>query len=122
MNEIEEAKFVAMMRDLPDFECFPIPAAWFSKYAIPPRSATAPAEFIQSGYTMKCTYQEKDLDPLILDKPQRDGYIPPILETEPVKVEIVSRPFELKENEMFPAVLPSLRDLPVVPEQSANLS
>lgn len=99
-----------LMKDLPDFDCFPIPQHWFKKFNIPPRNPISVREFLESGYTMKMSVAPKDLPPIIIDKPQQDGKLVKMIEVEPVPVELVSRPFELKEGEMFPAVLPSLKD------------
>jgi hypothetical protein len=98
------------MKDLPDFECWPIPQHWFKKFNIPPRNPISVKEYIESGYAMKMAVAPKDLPPIIIDKPQKDGKLVQMVEEPPVPVELVSRPFELKEGEMFPAVLPSLKD------------
>jgi len=99
-----------LMKDLPDFDCFPIPQHWFKKFNIPPRNPISVREFIESGYAMKMAVAPKDLPPIIIDKPQQNGKLVQMVEEPPVPVEVISRPFELKEGEMFPAVLPSLKD------------
>ena len=98
------------MKDLPDFECWPIPQHWFKKFNIPPRNPISVREYIESGYAMKMAVAPKDLPPIIIDKPQQNGKLVQMVEEPPVPVELISRPFELKEGEMFPAVLPSLKD------------
>ena len=67
--EVDEDTMYAQLKDLPDFECLPLPASWFKKYGIPPREATAPREFIESNYTMRMAIEPKDLPPIIIDEP-----------------------------------------------------
>ena len=59
---------------------------------------------------MKMMFAPKDLPPIIIDKPQQDGKLMEFAPPEDVPVEVISRPFELKEGESFPAVLPSLKE------------
>lgn len=108
-----------MMKDLPDFRCFPIPVSWFKKFNIPPLEVINPREFIKSEYTVKCSLEEKDLPPLIIKEPIRDAEgnikLATLLPAEEVKVETITRPFEMKDGE-FPITLPSLAELPI-PEE-----
>ena len=104
----EERDLYESLKDLPDFECFPIPSSWFKKFNIEPRGIIGPKEYIESNYAIKMALQPKQLPPLIIDKPQQNGKLVEMQESEVVPVEVVSRPFELKEGELFPAVLPFL--------------
>ena len=106
----EERDLYEALKDLPDFDCFPIPQSWFKKFNIPPRGVVNPREFIESNYTMKMSIAPKDLPPLIINEPQKDGKLFPLIAEEPIPVELVSRQFELKDGEIFPAVLPFLKD------------
>ena len=116
----EELALYNSMKELPDFRSFPIPVSWFKKFNIAPLETIAPKQFIDSQYTIKCALGNKDLPPLIINKPQtdKDGNIilaelrPP----EDIKVEVITRPFELKEGEEFPTILPMLSELPI-PEE-----
>lgn len=105
----EDTLLYNSMKDLPDFDCFPIPSHWFSKFGIPPRNPVSVREYIDSGYTFKMSIAPKDLPPLIISEPQQGGKLVEMIIEEPVKVEVISRPLELKDGEAFPAVLPSLR-------------
>ena len=87
----DDETMYSLMKDLDDFDCFPIPETWYKRFGIKPREAVGPREFIESGYTLKCAYGPKDLPPVIVDKPQRDGYTWPLIEEEPIPVEIVER-------------------------------
>ena len=99
-----------LMRNLEDFECFPIPERWFKKFGIPPREAQNPRQFTTDNYQQKLKTMKYDLDPIIIDTPQRNGETFPVFPDEKVDVEVVSRPFVLKEGEIFPATLPYLKE------------
>jgi hypothetical protein len=109
MNDAEELALLNELKKLPDFESFPLPASWFKKYNIPPRTACAPKEYINSNYAIECSVALKDLPPLIINKPQKDKDGNVIL-VEMVKVEeeilpVRQRPFKLQDGEDFPIVL-----------------
>ena len=112
-----DEELYAMMKDLPDFRCFPIPVSWFKKFNIPPLEVINPRKFLESEYTLKCSLEEKDLPPLIIKEPVRDAEgnikLAPVAPPEEVKVETISRPFELEEGADFPTILPSLVELPI---------
>lgn len=99
------------MKDMPDFECMPIPAEWFKKYHIPIREAVAPKEFIESNYTIARAVEVKDLPPIIIDDPQRDGALVEVPKEEEIPVEVICRPFEWDSSKPFPAVLPALKEM-----------
>jgi len=108
--EIDDETMYNLMKDMPDFDCFPIPQSWFKKFGIPPRNPVSVREYIESGYAMKRAIEKKDLPPLIIDTPQQEGKLAIFIPEEKVQVEIISRPFVMDENTPFPAILPSLRD------------
>jgi hypothetical protein len=93
-SEKEEVELLYALKQLPDFECFPLPASWYEKYKIPPRGVVNPREFMESNYTMRMAVAEKDLPPLFIDEPQRGGELkefPPIKE---IPIEVRTRPFK----------------------------
>lgn len=105
----EELALLEELKKLPDFDRFPLPASWFAKYNIPPRTTVGPKEYIESNYAMRMALEPKDLPPLIITKPQTDKDGNVIL-VEMVKVEepildVRAKPFTLKEGEEFPAIL-----------------
>lgn len=109
MDEQEERALLEQLQKQPDFECLPIPASWFKKYNIPPRTACGPREYISSNYAIECSLAQKDLPPLIIKEPQKDKDGKVIL-VEMVKVEepilpVRERPFQLQDGEEFPVVL-----------------
>ena len=113
-NMDEEEILYNEMKDLPDFDCMPIPARWFKRFNIAPRTLPTTREYLESGYTIKRATEIKDLPPLIIDEPQQNGKLLVPLPAEEIKVEVVSRPFEWDSSKPFPAVLPMLKELPVV--------
>ena len=105
ITEKEEVELLYALKQLPDFECFPIPVSWYEKYKIAPRGVVNPREFMESNYAMKRALEHKDLPPLIINEPQRNGELKVFPPIEKIPVEVRSRPFELKEGEMMPVKL-----------------
>jgi hypothetical protein len=108
---MSDDELYSAMKELDDFESFPVPSSWFKKYNIPLREAVAPKEFIESNYTLRRAVEVKDLPPLIIDEPQRDGALVEVPKEEEIKVDVVSRPFEWDSNKPFPAMLPALKEI-----------
>ena len=104
----EERDLYEALKNLPDFDCFPIPSSWFKKFNIEPRGVVGPKEYIESNYAMMKSLEPKQLPPLIIDEPQQGGKLVKMIEPEVIPTELVSRPFEVKGP--FPAVLPFLKD------------
>lgn len=113
MTEYTDEELYAMMKDMPDFECMPIPQSWFAKFNIPPRNPVPVREYIHSNYAVVMAQKPKDLPPLYIDEPQKDGKLYEFVPPEEVKVEVISRPFDMPKNGRFPDVLPSLTETPV---------
>ena len=103
----EDKALLDELRKLPDFECYVLPATWYRKYGLTPPSAVAPREFMESNYTMKCAVAPKDLPPIVISKPQKDGKLYEMAPEEKVDVEVRSRPYTLTET---PNTLPSLQE------------
>jgi hypothetical protein len=99
-TEEEEDQLYHQLKELPDFLCFPLPARWFKKYNIPPIEPTNVKEYIHSNYAFKCMFAPKELEPIIIDEPQKDlsGNVKfvKMVEPEPIEVEVVSKPYESK--------------------------
>jgi hypothetical protein len=108
--EFDDETMFNLMKDMPDFDSFPIPQSWYKKFNIPPRNPIGVKEYIESGYAMKRAIEKKDLPPLIIDTPQQGGKLAIFIPEEKVQVDMISRPFVLDENTPFPAILPSLKD------------
>lgn len=105
LSDEDELTLLRLLQAQPDFDCLPIPAYWFKKYGLPPREAVGPREYIASNYAMKKANEEKDLPPIIIDEPQQGGKLFPLLPPEEIPVEVVSRPFDWKQDKPFPAVI-----------------
>lgn len=106
----EEQEAYDLIKDLPDFENYPIPTSWFKKFNIPPRNPTSVRDYLKENHAMKMANAPKQLPPLIVREPQQNGKLVKMIEEEPIKVETIQRPFVLKEGEEFPDVLPFLKD------------
>jgi hypothetical protein len=109
MDPEEERLLVEALKQQPDFECLPIPASWFAKYNIPPRTACGPREYIHSNYAMECSLAPKELPPIVRTEPLKDKdgnviLVQPVVVEEPV-LEVRERPFQLQNEEEFPIVL-----------------
>jgi hypothetical protein len=109
MDEQEERLLVEALKQSPDFECLPIPASWFEKYNIPPRTACGPREYIHSNYAINCTIAPKDLPPIVIKEPQKDKdgnvILVEMVKVEEPVLEVRERPFQLQDGQEFPVVL-----------------
>ena len=98
IDEEGEDQLYHLLKELPDFLNYPLPARWFKKYNIAPLEPTNVQEYIHSNYAYKCMFAPKDLPAIIIDKPQTDlsGNIRllKMVEPEPIEVEVVSKPYE----------------------------
>ena len=89
---IDEDALYNKLKDLPDFDCLPLPAHWFKKYNIPPVSQPTTREFLESKYTVNCAVAPKDLPPILINEPQQGGKLVPLAPFEEIKVETITRP------------------------------
>ena len=105
ITEKEEVELLYALKQLPDFECWPIPASWYEKYKLAPCGVINPREFMASNYAMEIAMKPKDLPPLIIDEPQQDGKLVQFIDEPPPHVELRSRPFDHDPSKPFPAVL-----------------
>lgn len=125
MDEKEERELLEQLQKQPDFESLPIPASWFKKYNIPPRTACGPREYISSNYAINCSIAPKDLPPIDIKEPIKDKDGNVIL-VEMVKVEepileVRERPFQLQDGEQFPIVLVKEDDEIVLKTQDGTI-
>jgi len=105
ITEKEEVELLYALKQLPDFDCFPIPESWYKKYHLAPRGVVNPREFMASNYAMDKALEPKDLPPIIIDEPQQDGKLVQFVDEPPPPVELRSRPFEHDPSKPFPAIL-----------------
>lgn len=106
MAAIDEDKLFEELRQLPDFDCLPLPARWFKKYNIQPVSQPDTRDFLNSQYTIKCAIAPKDLPPIFINEPQQNGKLVPVAPPEDIKVYTITKPIE---SDIYP-VHPSLKD------------
>jgi hypothetical protein len=109
MDEQEERALLEQLQKQPDFDCLPIPASWFKKYNIPPRTACDPKEYISSNYAINCSIAPKDLPPIDIKEPLKDKdgnvILVEMVKVEEPLLEVRERPFTLQDGEQFPIVL-----------------
>jgi hypothetical protein len=105
-SEDEERALYETLKTLDDFDCFPLPSAWYKKFNIPPRNPVTIREFMESRYTDTC-FLKSTLPTLVIETPIKDGLLVQMAPLEDVPVEVISRPFTLQS---VPAILPSLMD------------
>ena len=102
IDEEGEDQLYNLLKQLPDFLNYPLPARWFKKYNIPPIEITSVSDYIHSNHAYKMMFAPKDLPPIIIDKPQTDlsGNIKLVkmVEPEPIQVEVVSKPYEPEDK------------------------
>jgi hypothetical protein len=98
IDEEAEDQLYDLLKDLPDFLNYPLPARWFKKYNIPPIEPTNVKDYIHSNHAFKMMFAPKDLPAIIINEPQRDlsGNIKLVkmVEEAPIEVEVVSKPYD----------------------------
>jgi len=103
----EDKALLEQLKQLPDFECYVLPATWYRKFGLTPPAPVDPRSFMESNYTMKCAIAPKDLPPIVISKPQQNGKLVEMAPPEKIDIEVRSRPYTLTET---PNTLPSLMD------------
>ena len=103
----EDKALLEQLKQLPDFECYVLPATWYRKFGLEPPAPVDTRSFMESNYTMKCAIAPKDLPPIVISKPQQNGKLVEMAPPEKIDVEVRSRPYTLTET---PNILPSLTD------------
>ena len=122
LTDKEEVELLYALKQLPDFDCLPLPACWFEKYKLEPRKAVGPKEYIEANHAMKMAVAQKDLPPIIIDEPQQGGKLVPLAPFESVPIEVRSRPFILPEGKSFPAVIAPTYEELGIPETQHRMS
>jgi len=105
VSDKEIVELLYELKKLPDFDCLPLPDAWYTKFNLPPKKVINPREFMESNYAMEIALAPKDLPPLIIDEPQQGGKLVQFIDEPPPEVTLRSRPFEHDPSKPFPAVL-----------------
>jgi hypothetical protein len=84
-----------MMKRHPEFDNLPKPASWFKKYNLEPVAARNFKEFIDDKAWEKS--REKFVNEREIRKEPAPGGVRPVLPSEEIPVEIISRPIEPEE-------------------------
>jgi hypothetical protein len=112
MSPEDEHALYLQLRELPDFECFPLPQHWYPRYNIEQPGLVNPREYMESNYAIKKQFEKKNL-PAITKGPllNPDGTIRllPFLPPQEIAVETRFQPY-IQEGDMTPTILPSLRE------------
>jgi hypothetical protein len=110
ITEKEEVELLYALKQLPDFESFPLPDSWYEKYKLAKPKVINPRQFIESNYAMEMALAPKDLPPIIIDEPQQGGKLVAVPDEPMPHVEVRSRPFDWDITKPFPAVLTQADD------------
>jgi hypothetical protein len=92
---LTDEELFEMMKSHPEFDCLPKPASWFKKFNLQPVSARNFKEFIEDRAWEKA--REMVVDEREIRKEPVPGGIRPVLPSEEIPVEIISRPITADE-------------------------
>jgi hypothetical protein len=86
-TERTDEELYEILKDLPDFDRLPLPKHWYEKFNIPPPKILS---FMQAYELMIKTANAPG--PLVKTetRPPAEGGVRPLLEVEPVKVEVIT--------------------------------
>ena len=84
---------ITALKQLPDFDCFPLPVSFHEKFNIPLPPVITPKEFYESEYTIRCARERKELPPITIDTPIKNGLVYTLPPPEQVKIELQSAPY-----------------------------
>jgi len=90
-----DEELFAMMKSHPEFECLPKPASWYKKFNLQPVSARNFKEFIDDRAWERA--REMPVDEKEIRKDPVPGGVRPVLPSEEIPVEIISRPITADE-------------------------
>ena len=92
---LTDEELFEMMKNHPEFEFLPKPASWFKKFNLPPVAARNFKEFIDDRAWEKA--REMPVDSKEIRKDPAPGGVRPVLPSEVIPVEIISRPIKPDE-------------------------
>ena len=93
--KLSDDELFEMMKRHPEFDNLPKPASWFKKYNLEPIAARNFKEFIDDRAWEKS--REKVVNEREIRKEPAPGGVRPVLPSEEIPVEIISRPIESSE-------------------------
>ena len=94
-RSLTDEELYEMMKNHPEFECLPKPASWFKKFNLQPVAARNFKEFIDDKAWERA--REMSVDQVEIRKEPVPGGVRPVLPSEEIPVEIISRPITKDE-------------------------
>ena len=95
MNCLSDEELFAMMKNHPEFHNLPLPASWFKKFNLEPVKARNFKEFIDDKAWERS--REMSVDQVEIRKEPVPGGVRPVLPSEEIPVEVISRPIKPDE-------------------------
>jgi len=92
---LTDEELYEMMKNHPEFECLPKPASWFKKFNLQPVAARNFKEFIDDKAWERA--REMSVDQVEIRKDPVPGGVRPVLPSEEIPMEIISRPIKPDE-------------------------
>jgi hypothetical protein len=89
-----DEELFAILKECPDFERLPLPGSWFKRFNIKPIEPGDFKTYIKEKPWMKAAYQPKDF---VEFKEAAPGGLRPIIEVEPVPMEVIQRPADTEK-------------------------
>lgn len=89
-----DAELFEILKDCPDFERLPLPGSWFKKFNIKPVEPCDFKTYIKERPWVKAAYMPKDA---VEFKEAAPGGLRPIIEVEPLPMEIITRPADTEK-------------------------
>lgn len=87
---VEERQLYQELKELSDFDCFPLPRAWYKEFGIPFPQPLTTSEFMKSNYTSLRQFEPKSLPPLIFNEPQDNGRLLIVPKFDEILVEVIN--------------------------------
>lgn len=79
----------SMLKQLPDFDRFPLPKNWYEKFNIPPPKIPSLREALKSHYETQLAFLNSPDVPEIEIRPPAEGGVRPVLEGEIPEMKII---------------------------------
>ena len=87
-KSMTDEQLLEVLRKSPDFKNLAMPNSWYSKFDLPNKECMNMKEFLKESPWMKKSYAF--YTGKIEDIPAKPGGVRPLIETEPVKVEVLA--------------------------------
>ena len=76
------------LKELPDFDRFPLPKDWYTKFNIPPPKIPTLRDALKAHYEAQLAYLNSPEVPVEI-RPPAEGGVRPILEAPPVEMKVI---------------------------------